>query len=98
MASLTVGQSYKSLAFDFGSDGKQWNVNLVNLVNLNDPEIAMTSPLKLYKDRLCSDLDGGAELPWGDTTFTVYISPISSILVERGSSDTEWMSKEVDIF
>lgn len=50
MASLTVGQSYKSLASDFGSDGKQWNVNLVNLVNLNDPEIAMTSPLKLYKD------------------------------------------------
>ena len=49
-ASLTVGQSYKSLAFDFGNDGKQWNVSLVNLVNLNDPEIAMTSPLKLYKD------------------------------------------------
>ena len=47
MASLTVGQSYKSLAFDFGSDGKQWKVNLVNL---NDPEIAMTTPLKLYKD------------------------------------------------
>ena len=50
MASLTVGQSYKSLAFDFGNDGKQWNVSLVNLVNLNDPEISMTSPLKLYKD------------------------------------------------
>ena len=50
MASLTVGQSYKSLACNFARAGKQWNVNLVNLVNLNDPEISITSPLKLHKD------------------------------------------------
>lgn len=87
MASLTVGQSYKSLAFDFEFGESEWSWNRHDITTET-----------LQRHRLCSDLDGGAELPWGDTTFTVYISPISSILVQRGSSDTEWMSKEMDIF
>ena len=100
MASLTVGQSYKSLACDFGRDGEQWNVNLVNLVNLmnvNDPEISITSPLKLHKDT------GFVQISMVEQNYPGEILPSQCTFLPSqvswyiGSSDTEWMSKDVEI-
>ena len=43
--------------------------------------------------RLCSDLDGGSELPWGDTSFTVYVSPIISSLAKLGKGRPTCVAK-----
>ena len=50
-------------------------------------------PWSKYADRLCSDLDGGSDLPWGDTAFTVYISPITSLLAFNDYAERSFESE-----
>lgn len=53
--------------------------------------------LGLQLCRLCSDLDGGSDLPWGDTTFTVYVSPIISLLAVTPCPESQFEGPHVAV-